>query len=86
MSEATKRCPVCHGDLPRVPTPHYSCHVKLRATLEAQISELCDALEDLMDWQNGPPLSSYKWVTGWGDAMATAERLLVVHGRKEVTP
>lgn len=55
-------------------------------TMNARIAELLDALEELMDWQNGPPLSSYKWVTGWGDAMATAERLLVVHGRKEVTP
>ena len=55
-------------------------------TMNARIAELLDALEELMDWQNGPPLSSDKWVTGWGDAMATAERLLVVHGRKEVTP
>jgi hypothetical protein len=54
--------------------------------LRAEKAELRDALEDLMDWQNGPPLSSYKWVTGWGDAMATAERLLAYHGRQEVTP
>lgn len=55
-------------------------------TMNARIAELLDALEELMDWQNGPPLSSAKWVEGWGNAMATAERLLVVHGRTEVTP
>lgn len=55
-------------------------------TMNARIAELLDALEELMDWQNGPPLSSCKWITGWGDAMENAERLLVVHGRTEVTP
>jgi hypothetical protein len=55
-------------------------------TMNARIAELLDALEELMDWQNGPPLSSLKWLEGWGNAMAEAERLLAYHGRQEVTP
>ena len=53
-------------------------------TMNARIAELLDALEELMDWQNGPPLSSLKWLEGWGNAMAEAERLLAYHGRQEV--
>jgi hypothetical protein len=56
------------------------------AELMKENERMREALEELMDWQNGPPLSSAKWVEGWGNAMAEAERLLVVHGRKEVTP
>lgn len=38
-----------------------------------------EALEDLYDWQNGPPLLKPSWLKGWNDAMEKAADLL---GRK----
>lgn len=37
---------------------------------------LRSALQELVDWQNGPPLSSRKWLDGWEDAMKKAKKLL----------
>ena len=75
------QCTVCNKS-----RSNYAELMEENERLRAEKAELCDALETLMDWQNGPPLSSCKWITGWGDAMENAERLLVVHGRTEVTP
>ena len=41
--------------------------------LRGENDELADALENLMDWQNGPPLSTPRYVKGWGEAMKQAE-------------
>lgn len=46
------------------------------AELEAEVKRLRDALQELYDWQNGPPLLSPKWQDGWGGAMAKAEAVL----------
>lgn len=34
---------------------------------------LREALQELYDWQNGPPLSSRTWLDGWGGAMKKAQ-------------
>lgn len=34
---------------------------------------LREALQELYDWQNGPPLSSRRWLYGWGSAMKKAQ-------------
>jgi hypothetical protein len=44
------------------------------ADAEARCCDLEDALQDLCDWQNGPPLIS--WTDGWTDAMAKAAKAL----------
>lgn len=36
------------------------------------IERLADALQNLMDWQNGPPIHTQQWITGWEAAMARA--------------
>lgn len=41
-------------------------------------SALADALEELMDWQNGPPLLGPKWEPGWNDAMEQARAALAL--------
>jgi len=41
-----------------------------------QIERLREALQELHDWQNGPPLLDEKWLTGWGNAMKKAEACL----------
>lgn len=43
---------------------------------KALLAEALDALQELRDWQNGPPLLSEKWTTGWGNAMAKADAVL----------
>jgi hypothetical protein len=42
--------------------------------LQTEIGDLREALSDLMDWQNGPPLPTY--TKGWTAAMERAEALL----------
>jgi hypothetical protein len=44
--------------------------------LRLRVSELQGALQELYDWQNGPPLLSPKWLRGWGDAMDGAEKVM----------
>ena len=44
--------------------------------LEGRMDKMRDALETLMDWQNGPPLLGEKWETGWGNAMEQARAIL----------
>lgn len=41
-------------------------------------SALAEALEELMDWQNGPPLSTIKWTTGWNAAMEKARAAMAL--------
>lgn len=43
------------------------------------VGKLRDALESLVDHQNGPPLLKKSWLDGWNVAMAKAAELL---GRK----
>lgn len=42
------------------------------ARLIAAAPELLNALEELVDWQNGPPLLGPKWEPGWNNAMSMA--------------
>lgn len=42
------------------------------ARLIAAAPELLAALEELVAWQNGPPLSTPKYEDGWGNAMRAA--------------
>ena len=42
--------------------------------LQAQVEQLKDALGELRDWQNGPPLPSY--TEHWTAAMKKANKLL----------
>ena len=44
------------------------------ATAQAKIIELTDALEELVGWQNGPPLVTY--TVGWNAAMRNVYRVL----------
>jgi hypothetical protein len=47
---------------------------------DAEIAALRDALEELMAWQNGPPLETY--IEGWTKAMENAQRRLHLHGQR----
>lgn len=44
--------------------------------LTAEVAKLREALQELVDWQNGPPLRSQKWLTGWAGAMDMAHKVL----------
>jgi hypothetical protein len=48
---------------------------------EAEVAALRGALEELMDWQNGPPLITY--TEGWNAAMAKARAALARGGKGE---
>jgi hypothetical protein len=52
-------------------------HIDL-ATAEqlAQNDRLVKALQELMDWQNGPPLLGPKWEPGWNAAMEQSRSAL----------
>jgi len=47
----------------------------IQAAMDEAVKPYKDALEELADWQNGPPLLSQKWLDGWNDAMAKAWEL-----------
>lgn len=62
-----------------IPRPGYSEPLPPNPLMVAaadEIERLRQALSDLYDWQNGPPLSTDRWLTGWGNAMKAAERCL----------
>lgn len=40
---------------------------------------LAEALQELRDWQNGPPLDTAKWLKGWGEAMGKSEAALALY-------
>ena len=46
------------------------------AAANARAGQLADALQELLDWQNGPPLNTPKYEKGWGNAMRMAEEAL----------
>jgi G3E family GTPase len=49
---------------------------RLHCELQREINRCREALEELVDWQNGPPLSTDRWVTGWNHAMELARAAL----------
>lgn len=51
----------------------------LRAS-NKHLAEALNALRDLHDWQNGPPLETPKYERGWGNAMKQAKDVLWKHG------
>lgn len=44
--------------------------MEANARLIAAAPDLLAALEELVDWQNGPPLLGPKWEPGWNNAMS----------------
>jgi len=44
--------------------------------LAKELAEAVEALQRLVDWQNGPPLLTPKWADGWGGAMDRAQAVL----------
>jgi hypothetical protein len=46
------------------------------ANLIAAAPELYEALEELLDWQNGVPLDTPKYRKGWGGAVEKAKAAL----------
>ena len=47
------------------------------AQLTIDKAELVGALQELYDWQNGPPLTT--WTDPWNDAMEVAADLIAKH-------
>ena len=59
---------------------------EIKAAIVEQQDEtdrLREALQELVDWQNGPPLSSQKWLDGWGGAMKKAQEILQAAERQK---
>jgi hypothetical protein len=59
---------------------HPECFYRARAeAAEAREAALREALEELMAWQNGPPLFTY--TEGWNTVMAKAREVLARGGK-----
>ena len=48
----------------------------IQAAIERAVNQHREAIEELVDWQNGPPLLSPKWLNGWNRAMEKACALI----------
>ena len=56
------------------PTEYVNIETEKETQYKDRINELEGALEDLVAWQNGPPLETYR--EGWAEAMEKADNLL----------
>lgn len=81
--DATCSCAVSLGRLRGLLDEMRVEHQREVGELRKELAAAKDALQDLYDWQNGPPLSSYSWLKGWGNAMAKAEKVLTGAGEPE---